>query len=110
MPAVIESAVKNFRVMIFSSGDGLKLVSGFALLARQSLIVFVPILGPTLYLFFLVAVTLLHNAEELVVVTFRFEEIIVCEFSPFLLDFALELFPIPFELLLIHRVTPSYFL
>jgi hypothetical protein len=39
----------------------------------------------------LIAVALLHDAEKLIVVALRFEQIIIGEFAPFLFDLALEI-------------------
>jgi hypothetical protein len=55
----------------------------------------------------LISVALLDFALELVASTIDHVEIIVCEFTPLLLNLALQLLPVSFDPIPIHRETSS---
>src|SRR5262245_13798317 len=54
----------------------------------------------------LVTVALLKHACELVAFARNHFQIIVCQFSPFLFDFAFDLHPVPFDLIPVHFTAP----
>src|SRR5687768_11324154 len=72
--------------------------------ARCATLSGIPIVGPTDDLFLLVTITFLNSTYELVVVTFHLQQVVICQFAPFLFHFPLELDPFSFELFRIHMI------
>ena len=66
----------------------------------------VPVVEIALGLFLGLTVLLLEGADDLVAVAFHTGQVIVGEFAPFILKSAFHLFPLAFELVLVHKSPP----
>jgi hypothetical protein len=73
------------------------------------LVVLVPIDDPEKDRLFVLSVSLLHRANELVVVACDLQQIVIGKFAPLFLKIFLELTPLAFELIPIHS-SPICFL
>src|ERR1051326_1695477 len=60
-------------------------------------------------LIFGIAVAILDLAFQLIATPIHDRQVVVREFSPFLLDLALELFPVTFDAIPIHHSTSGFF-
>jgi hypothetical protein len=93
----MENMTVGLASLLTDNLSGPRCCSGFG-----GLVVSVPMLDPAMDHLFVLSVSLLDQADELVVVAFNPHQIVIGEPAPLLLELSLKMIPISFELFASH--------